>query len=169
MVSVTRVIEAVQMVLNVVEVTPGNPFKFAAPDFGVHVEDPPKDLGEEDYINLNLTELLIEIMNSTSTAIQQMEEMPDLPPAMSLLASAVLSPDDTGSRPRTSVTVYGRGSLFQPRSSFIASNNLETEIVGSIVVDISLRLNGSVINISRPPNSNIVLHNFTKSAVSLSL
>ena len=157
------------MVLNVVEVTPGNPFQFAAPEFGVRVEDPPEDLGEEDYLTLNLTELLIEIMNSTSTAIQQMEEMPDLPPAMVSLASTLLSPNDTGSRPRTSVTVYGRGSLFQPRLSFIASNNLETETVGSIVVDISLRLNGSVINISRPPNSNVVIQNFTKSAVSLSL
>ena len=153
------------MVLNFVEVTPENPFQFAAPEFGVRVEDPPEDLGEEETFSPNLASLLAEIM-SRAAANQQMEEIPELPPAMVLLASTLLTPDNNGTRPRISAAVYGRDSLFQQRSGFIANNNLETVIVGSIVVDISLRRNGSVLPILRPPNSNIVIHNFTKSMAS---
>ena len=163
-----RIFVIVEMVLNVVEVTPGNPFQFAAPEFGVRVEDPPEDLGVEETFSPNLASLLAEIMNRTA-ANQQMEETPELPPAMVSLASTLLTPDSIGTRPRISAAVYGCDSLFQQRSSFIASNNLETVIVGSIVVDISLRRNGSVLNILRPPNSNVVIQNFTKSMASCTL
>ena len=159
-----RIFAIVEMVLNVVEVTPGNPFQFAVPEFGVRVEDPPEDLGKEETFSPNLASLLAEIINRTA-ANQQMDEIPELPPAMVSLASTLLTPDSNGTRPRISAAVYGRDSLFQQRSSFIARNNLETVIVGSIVVDISLRRNGSVLNISRPPNSNVVIQNFTKSMV----
>ena len=162
-----RIFAIVQMVLNFVEVMPGNPFQFAAPDFGVRVEDPSEDMGKEETFSPNISTLLAEIMNSTA-GNQQMDEIPELPPAMVSLASSLLSPKHSNeTRLLISAAVYGRDSLFQQRSSFIASNNLETEIVGSIVVDISLRRNGRVLPISRPPNSNIVIQNFTKSMVSL--
>ena len=157
-----RIFAIVEMVLNFVEVTPGNPFHFAAPEFGVRVEDSPEDLGDEEAFSPNIAEILNRI-----AANQQMDEIPKLPPAMVSLASTLLTPDSNGARPRISAAVYGRDSLFQQRSSFIASNNLETEMVGSIVVDLSLRRTGSVLNILHPPNSNVIIQNFTKSLVSL--
>ena len=162
-----RIFSIVEMVLNFVEVTPGNPFQFAAPGFGVRVEDPPENLGEEEIFSPNISSLLAEIMSRTA-ANQQVEEISELPPAMVSLASTLLTPKHSnGTRPLISIAVYGRDSLFQQRSSFIASNDLETEIVGSIVVDISLRKNGSVLNILHPPNSNVVTQKFTKLLVSL--
>ena len=155
-------------VLNVVVVTPEDPFQFAASEFGVRVEDPPEDLGEEDTFTPNIAALLSQVMNITA-ANMLMEEMLELPPAMANLSSTLLSRNTAGSRPRISAAVYGRDALFQERPSFIARNNRETERVGSIVIDISLRLNRSMINISAPPNSNIVRPSFTKSMVSHSL
>ena len=96
-------------------------------------------------------------------------EMPELPPAMANLSSTLLSRDTAGSRPRISAAVYGRDALFQERPSFIARNNRETERVGSIVIDMSLRMNKSAVSISGPPNSNIVRPSFMKSLVSVLL
>ena len=159
-----RIFDIVENVLNVVEVTPEEPFQFAAPDFGVRVEDPPEDLGEGESFTPNLAVLLSQVMNSTAASMP-LEEMPELPPAMVTLASSLLTPDN-GSRPRLSMSVYGNDALFSQRPSFISSNNRVTERVGSIIVDITLRLNRRVLNVLRPPNSNIVMQHFTKSLVS---
>ena len=154
-------------VLNVMEVTHGNPFQFAASEFGVRVEYPPEDLGEEDTFTPNMAGLLSQVMNITAASVP-MGEMPELPPAMVNLSSTLLSRDTTGRIPRISAVIYGRDALFQERSSFI-SRNRETERVGSIVIDISLRLNKSAVSISGPPNSNVVRPSFMKSLVSVSL
>ena len=151
-------------VLDVVEVTPENPFEFAALEFGVRVEDPPADLGGEDSFTPNITALFNDIMSSTAGSVQ-MEEMPELPPAMVTLASTLLSPDNTGARPRISTSIYGRDSLFQQRRSFVVSTNQQQERVGGTIIDLTLRLNGNVMNIFRPPNSNVVRPSFTKSMV----
>ena len=150
-----------ETVLNVVDVAPGDPFQFATPEFGVHVESPPEDLKEEDTFTSNIAGLLGQVMNITS-ANMPMGELPELPAATVNLSSILLSRDTTGSRPLVSATIYGRDALFQERPR----NNRETERVGSIIVDISLRSNGSVISISRAPNSNVVRPSFTKSMVS---
>ena len=163
-----RIFAIVEDVLNVVEVTHGNPFQFAAPEFGVRVEYPPEDLGEEDTFTPNMAALLSQVMNITA-ANMPMGEMPELPPAMVNLSSTLLSRDTTGRRPRISAAVYGRDALFQERPSFISRNNRETERVGSIVIDISLRMNKSAVSISGPPNSNIVRPSFMKSLVSVLL
>ena len=81
------------------EVTSEDPFEFAAPDFGVRVEDPPEELREEDYFTPNIAGLLSRIMNITAAKLP-MEEMPELPPAMVNLSSTLLSRDTTGRRPR---------------------------------------------------------------------
>ena len=155
-----RLLDFVEDVLNVVEVIPDNPFEFAAPQFGVRVEDPPEYLGEEETFAPNITALLSQIKSSTAKNMQQ-EEIPELPPAMVTLNSTLLSPDDTGSKPRVSTSVFASGALFQQRS------NREREKVGSIVVDLSLRLGGKVKNVNHP-NSNVVKPTFTKSTVSIS-
>ena len=159
-----RIFDIVEDVLNVVEVTPEEPFQFAAPEFGVRVEDPPEDLGEEESFTPNLAVLLSQVMNSTA-ASTPLEEMPELPPAMVTLASTLLSRDANESRPRLSLAVYGNDALFQQRPSFTSNNNRMRERVGSVIVDVSLRLNGTMKNILRPPNSNVVMQSFTKSTV----
>ena len=150
------------------EVTPEEPFQFAAPDFGVRVEDPPEDLGEEETFSPNLAVLLSQVTNSTAASMP-LEEMPELPSAMVTLASTLLSRDANESRPRLSVTVYGNDALFQQRSSFTSSTNRMRERVGSVIVDLTLRLNNRVLNVERPLNSNVVRQQFTKSLVGLYL
>ena len=148
------------------EVTPEEPFQFAAPDFGVRVEDPPEDLGEEETFSPNLAVLLSQVMNSTAASMP-LEEMPELPPAMVTLASTLLSRDANESRPRLSLAVYGNDALFQQRPSFTSSTNRLRERVGSVIVDLTLRLNNRVLNVEHPPDSNVVRQQFTKSTVGL--
>ena len=76
-------------VLDVVEVAPDDPFEFAAPEFGVRVEEPPEDLGEEESFTPNITALLSEIMSS-NTGNMRMDTMPEVPPAQVALSSTVL-------------------------------------------------------------------------------
>ena len=130
------------------KVTPGNPFQFATPEFGVRVEDPSEELGENaDTFTPNITDLLSQIMNRS---------LENVPPAMVDISSTLLN-DTTGSIPRISVAIYGRDALFQERSNF--SNRK----VGSIITDISLRsLDGRVKTIDHPTNSNIVRPTFAK-------
>ena len=150
-------------VLNVVEVTPEKPFEFAAPDFGVRVEDPPEDLDEKDTYSPNLGALLNQVMSSTTTNM----EMPEVPSAAVTLSSTLLQRDDEGNRPRVSTSVFARDSLFQQRDSFNRRNNRTTEIVGGIVIDLTLRTNGKVKTVFKPPNSNVVRPHFAKSVVRL--
>ena len=86
-----------------------------------------------------------------------------MPSAAVTLSSTLLQLDDTGNRPRISISVFARASLFQERNSVNHTN----VIVGSIVVDLTLRSNGGVKTVSRPPNSNVVRPRFTKSMVRL--
>ena len=153
-----RILDIVDDVLNVVEVTPEKPFEFAAPDFGVRVEDPPEDLDEKDTYSPDLGALLSQVMSSTTTNM----EMPEVPRAEVTLSSTLLKRDDTGSRPRVSTSVFARDSLFQQRM-----NNRTSEIVGSIVVDLTLRTSRGAQNVFKPPNSNVVQPKFTKSLVRL--
>ena len=154
-----RILKIVEDVLNFVEVTLDNPFVFSAPDFGVRVEDPPEDLDEDESYSPNLETLLSQVMSSTTTST----EMSEVPSAAVTLSSTLLQRDNTGNRPRISISVYARASLFQERNSI----NHTKEIVGSIVVDLTLRSNGGVKTVSRPPNSNVVRPRFTKSMVRL--
>ena len=158
-----RLLTSVDQVLNVVEVTPEQPFEFAAPEFGVRVEDPPDNVEEEGSFTPNIAPLLRDIMNSTEGSTM---EMPELPPAMVTLASTLLTVNN-GARPRISTSIFGRDSLFQQRRSFVVRTNRAQEQVGGIILDISLRLNGLVMNVIRPPNSNVVRPSFTKSMVRL--
>ena len=163
---IQRILGLVEDVLNVVEVTPNKPFEFAAPAFGVRVEDPPADLGGEESFTPNITSLLSQIMNS-STASKQSEEAPELTSAMVTLASTLLRPDGNSNRPQIVLSVYGRDTLFQERPNFTRSNDRESQSVGSIVCEIFLRLNRRVVNVLRPPDSNVVRPSFRKSMVSL--
>ena len=161
-----RLLEFVEDVLNVVEVAPGDPFEFADLEFGVRVEDPPLDLDTEETFAPNITALFNQILNITMTNMQ-IETKTELPPAMVTLSSALLYPaDNNGSRLRITTSIYGRDSLFQQRQSFSRENNLERQRVGSIVLDVSLRQNGRVINVFSSPSSNVVRPSFTKTAVS---
>ena len=161
-----RILEIVEDVLNVVKVALDDPFEFAAPNFGVRVEDPPEDLGEEESYSPNLEALLSQVMSSTT---RNMMKMPDVPPAAVTLSLTLLQPDDMGNRPRISTSIFARDSLFRQRDSFNRRNNrTTTEIVGSIVIDLTLRTNRGVQTVFRPPNSNVVRPRFTKSLVRLS-
>ena len=150
-------------VLNVVEVAPEKPFEFAAPYFGVRVEDPPEDLDDEKLFAPNLGTLLSQVMNRTAASMQ-MEEMPEVPSAAISLLSTLLR-DNNGTKRLISISVFVRDSLFQERAS-MTTDNCTREIVGSIVVDLSLRSGGKVIPIAKPPNSNVVRPHFTKTMVS---
>ena len=161
---ICRILEILEDVLNFVMVTPDDPFQFAAPDFGVRVEDPPEDMDEEGSFSPNLGALLSQVVSRTTTSI----EMPEVPSAAVTLSSTLLQRDDKGNRPRVSTSVFVRDSLFRKRDSFNGRNNRTTEIVGSIVVDLTLRTNGVVQNVFRPPNSNVVRPRFAKSLVRLS-
>ena len=154
-----RILGIVEDVLNVVEVTPEKPFEFAAPDFGVRVEDPPEDLDLKESYAPDLGALLSQVMGSTTASM----ETPEVPPAAVTLSSALLERDSKGNRPRISTSVFARDSLFRQRDSF--RTNRPREIVGGIVVDLSLRSDGQVKTVLRPPNSNVVRPSFTKSMV----
>ena len=151
----------VEDVLNVVEVTPEAPFEFAAPDFGVRVEDPPEDLGEAETFSPDLGSLLSQVISSTTTGTEMLE----VPSAAVTLSSTLLQRDDTGNRPRISISVYARTSLFQQRDIFNRRNNLANQIVGGIVLDLTLRSKGKVKTVLGTPNSNVVRPHFTKSVV----
>ena len=150
-------------VLNVVEVAPEKPFEFAAPDFGVRVEEPPEDLDDEELFAPDLGALLSQVMTSTATSMQ-MEEMPEVPSAAISLSSTLLR-GDNGTRRLISTSVFVRDSLFQEQANMTMDNHTR-EIVGSIIVDLSLRSDGKVIPIAKPPNSNVVRPRFTKTMVS---
>ena len=159
-----RLLEIVDQVLNFVDVNPDEPFQFSAPEFGVRVEDPPEDLEEGGVFSPSIAPLLNDIMSSAAGNM----EIPELPPAMVTLASTLLRPvKNGGRRPRISTSIFGRDSLFQQRRSFIMRTNRTQEGVGSIVLDITLRLDGAVKNVFSPPNSNVVRPGFTKSTVRL--
>ena len=83
--------------------------------------------------------------------------------AISLLST--LLRDNNGTKRLISISVFVRDSLFQERAS-MTTDNRTREIVGSIVVDLSLRSGGKVIPIAAPPNSNVVQPRFTKTMVS---
>ena len=151
-------------VLNVVEVAPEKPFEFAAPDFGVRVEEPPEDLDDEKLFAPDLGALLSQVMNRTAESMR-MEEMPEVPSAAISLSPTILRIGDNGMRPRISTSVFVRDSLFQERANMTLDNRTR-EIVGSIIVNLSLRSDGKVIPIAAPPNSNVVRPRFTKTMVS---
>ena len=159
-----RILRIVDDVLNVVEVAPEKPFEFAAPDFGVRVEEPSEDLDDEKLFAADLGALLSQVMTSTAASMQ-MEEMPEVPSAAISLSPTLLRRGDNGMRPRISTLVFVRDSLFQERDDKSMDNHTR-EIVGSIVVDLSLRSGGKVIPIAKPPNSNVVRPRFTKTMVS---
>ena len=157
--------EIVEDVLDVVEVAPDDPFEFAAPEFGVRVEEPPEDLGEKESFAPNITALLSEIMSS-NTGNMRMDTMPEVPPAQVALSSTVLRAKKNESQPRISTSVYVTDNLFQQRETFIRRSNLTNRFVGSIILDISVRLDGQVQNVEGSFNSNVVKPQFTKSLVS---
>ena len=161
---IQRLLGLVEEVLNVVEVTPDKPFEFAAPEFGIRVEDPPADL-REDFFTPNITSLFVQIINR-STENMQTEDGPELTPTVVTLASTLLRSDDNTNRPQIVLSIYGRDTLFQQRQNFTTRNNRQSQRVGSVVCEISLRLNRSVMNVLYPPNSNVVRPSFTKSVVS---
>ena len=153
-------------VLNVVEVAPGDPFEFADLEFGVRVEDPPLVLDTKETFAPDITALFNQILNITMTNMQ-IETITELPPAKVTLSSALLYPaDNNGSRLRISTSIYGRDSLFQQRQSFSRGNNPERQRIGSIILDVSLRQNGRIVNVSSSPSSNVVRPSFTKTRVS---
>ena len=151
-----RILVIVEKILSVIsmKVTPGDPFQFAAPDFGIRVEDPSKDLRGGDTFTPSLVDLLSKVTNSTAT---------NLPPAMVNISSTLLN-DTTGSIPRISAAIYGHDALFQARPRFAARVNHE---VRSSIIDISLWVNGSMKPILCPRNSNVVRISFTKTMVKL--
>ena len=158
-----RILRIVDDVLNVVEVAPEKPFEFATPYFGVRVGEPSEDLDDEKLFAPDLGALLSQVMTSTAASMQ-MEEMPEVPSAAISLSSTLLR-GDNGTRRLISISLFVRDSLFQERAS-MTTDNRTREIVGSIVVDLSLRSSGKVIPIAKPPNSNVVRSRFTKTMVS---
>ena len=149
----------------VVEVSPGDPFEFADLEFGVRVEDPPLDLVTEETFAPNITALFNQILNITMANMQK-KTITELPPTKVTLSSALLHMAGDNGRTSISTSIYGRDSLFQQRQSFSRGNNRERQRIGSIVLDVSLRQNGRVINVFSSPGSNIVRPSFTKTAVS---
>ena len=162
----SRLLEFVEDVLNIVEVAPDDAFEFVSVEFGVKVEVPPLAVDTEKTFALNITAIFNEISNITTTSMQ-MEATTELPPAMVTLSSDLLHmAGSNGSRLHISTSIYGRDSLFQQRQSFMRRTNQERVIVGSIVLDISLRQSGKVINVFNLPSSNVVRPSFTKTPVS---
>ena len=152
-------------VLNVVDVTPDKPFEFASTQFGVRVEDPPADLGEKESYTPNVAALLKEIMNNNAENMQ-MEEMLEVPPAEVTLSSTLLRPKENESQPQVSTSVFVTDKLFQERASATRMDKLASRFVGSIILDIAVRLDGKVQNVERSYKSNIVQPEFTKTSVS---
>ena len=102
-------------------------------------------------------------MNRTAASMQ-MEELPKVPSAAISLLSTLLR-GNNGTRRLISISVFVCDSLFQERASMTMDNRTR-EIVGSIVVDLSLRSGGKVLSIAKPQNSNVVQPRFTKTMVS---
>ena len=125
------------------------------------MEDPPEDLGEAETFPPNLGALLSQIMSSTTTST----EMSEVPSAAVTLSSTLLQQDDQENRPRISTSVFACATLFQQRDSFNRRNNLANQIVGGIVLDLTLRSKGEVKTVLGTPNSNLVRPRFTKSMV----
>ncbi len=127
------------------------------------MEEPPENLDEMESFSPNLETLLSQAMSSTTTSM----DMSEVPSAAVTLSLTLLQRGDTGNRPRISTSVFARDSLFRQRDSFTRRNNRSNEIVGGIVLDLTLRTEGEVRTVSRRPNSNIVRPRFTKSVVRL--
>lgn len=157
--------EIVEEVLNVVKVAPKVPFEFASTQFGVRVEDLPQDMDVGESFSPNITTLLSEIMSSTARSMIT-EQMPEVPPVQVALSSTVLIPKKNESQIQVSTSVFVTDSLFQQRDTFVRNNNLMSQGVGSLILDISLRLDGKVQNVEHYFNSNIVQPQFTKTLVS---
>lgn len=68
------------VVLNAVELAPDNPFEFAAPEFGVRMEDPPEDLGDDETFIPNIADLLRNIVSSTAGNMQMEKHQNCHPP-----------------------------------------------------------------------------------------
>ena len=152
-------------VLDVVEVAPDKPFEFSSPQFGVRVEDPPADLGEQESFAPNLTALLNQIMSSSAGKMGK-EDMPEVPSAEVALSSSLVKPKEGGSQPKLSTTVFVTDKLFQQRDAYIKKSNEKQRDVGGIILDISVRADGRVQEVNYPKDSNIVKPKFTKSLVS---
>ena len=162
-----RILEIVEVVLDVVEVAPDKPFEFADTQFGVRVEDPPEDLGEEESFMPNITALLSEIRSNSNGSMKMEQMLPEVPPAQVALSSTLLRPKGNSSQLRVSTTVFVTDRLFQQRDAFTEKSNLTNQFVGSIILDISVRLDGKVLNVEQSFNSNIVQPEFTKTSVSV--
>ena len=154
-----RILRIVEDVLDVVEVAPDDPFEYAAPDFGVRVEKLPDDLGIDEPYVPDLGALMSQVMTSPAASMQM-----EMPSATIALSSTLLSQDNNGSRLCISISVFAHDSLFQQRAS-MAMDNRTREIVGGIVVDVSLRSGRKVKEVVQPPNSNVAQLRFTKSMV----
>ena len=162
-----RILEIVEVVLDVVEVAPDKPFEFASTQFGVRVEDPPEDLSEEESFMPNITTLLSEIRSNSDRSMKMEQMLPEVPPAQVVLSSTLLRPKGNSSQLRVSTTVFVTDRLFQQRDTFTEKSNLTNQFVGSIILDISVRLDGKVLNVEQSFNSNIVQPQFTKTSVSV--
>lgn len=159
-----RLLHVVDVVLNAVDVTPDNPFEFAAPQFGVRVEELPA-LNLEDFFQPNVTAIINQIRAESANSMTMVE----LPLAMVVLSSNVLrqlqsASNSIGNQTRIATVVYATDALFQQRTSPTGRDSLQQ--VGSIIVDISLRRNGEVKNVEGPANGNIVRSLFMKTEVS---
>ena len=154
-----------ETVLNTIEVAPDDPFEFAAPGFGVRVEEPSEDMRIDEPYVPDLGALINEIYTSilSSKPMDRTAVIPSTPTIS--LSSSLLSQDSNGNRPCISTSVFVRDSLFQQRTS-MSMDNRTRETVGSIVVDLSLRSDGEVKEVVQPPNSNVVHLRFNKSMVS---
>ena len=93
---VNKPVYLVVTILNVVEVAPERTFEFAAPDFGLRVEEPPEVLDDEKLFAPDLGALLSQVMNSTAASMQ-MKEMPEVPSAAISLSPTLLTKGDNGS------------------------------------------------------------------------
>lgn len=157
--------EIVDDVLNVVKVAPDAPFEFASTQFGVRVEDLPQEMDGDESFSPNISTLLSEIMSSTARSMIT-EQMPEVPPVQVALSSTVLRPKENESQIQVSTSVFVTDSLFQQRDTFVRNNNLMSQGIGSLILDISLRVDGKVQNVQQSFNSNIVQPQFTKTVVS---
>lgn len=103
---------------------------------------------------------------SSTAGNMRIEQMPEVPPAQVTLSSILLKPKENESQLQVSTSVFVTDNLFQQRDVFIRSGNLMGRGVGSIILDISLRLDGKVQNVEHSFNSNVVQPQFTKTLVS---
>ena len=151
-------------VLNVVEVAPDKPFEFASTQFAVRVEDPPADLGEEETFTPNIAALLTQIMRSNGG--NKEEETPEVPPAEVALSSTLLRPKENESQPRLSTSLFITDKLFQERANIARNGRPAARFVGSIILDVAVRVDRKVRNVEGSYRSNLVQPEFTKTSVS---